>query len=463
MQTSTLLQLLQEMSVYRRNRLRRFLQSPYHNQREDVLALFEYIDQHIEGDWAPLSKAPAFQKVYPGQVYDERQLRYLMSFLMKNLEQFLITEQLKEEEIVAQRLLLQAYRDAAGPKSFQKALRRARQLQEQAERAEFFYHDRFAIEREEYLFRAGRQRDAPSQLPRLNAALDEAYLISRLKQSCLLSAHQAVFREEEDGSGLLALLMGFLEDSTFLDNPLLAAYYYYLKAVENPVEVLYYQALKELILPESLPPEERRPLFLLAINYGIRQFNDGQDGYLQELFELYRTGLAEGLLLPEGRLSRFAFKNITAIALRLRQFEWTERFIEGYQQYLPPRHRENYVHYCLSKLRFEQGGLGEAMERLRRVEYEDLFLNIDAKIMLMKIYYERQEHDALDSFLKSFERFLRRHKELTYHRENYFNIIYFTRKLLEVNPFDKEARAALRQEVEGAATLTERGWLLERV
>ena len=121
------------------------------------------------------------------------------------------------------------------------------------------------------------------------------------------------------------------------------------------------------------------------------------------------------------------------------------------------------MHFCLSKLRFEQGGLGQAMERLRQVEYEDLFLNIDAKVMLMKIYYELQEYDALDSFLRSFERFIRRHKELTYHRENYLNVIYFTRKLLEVNPFDKGARAALRHEVEGVAALTERRWLLERV
>lgn len=463
MQTSTLLQLLRAMPVYRRNRLRKFLQSPYHNQRGDVLALFEHINRHLDGSRELLSKEPVFHAVYPGRAYGEQQLRYLMSFLLKAVEQFFVAEQLKTEVLPEQRLLLKAYREAAGPKSFQKALRRARQLQERAERGELFYHDSFAIEREEYLFRAGRKRDAPSQLPRLNAALDEAFLISRLKQSCLLSAHQAVFREEEEGSGLLPLLMNYLAGSSHLENPLLAAYYFYLKAVEAPAEPAYYQALKELILPDALPSEERRPLFLLAINYGIRQFNDGQETYLQELFELYRTGLAGGLLLPEGRLSRFAFKNITAIALRLRQFAWTERFIGEYRQCLPPRHRENYVHYCLSKLCFEQGRLGEAMERLRQVEYEDLFLSIDAKIMLMKIYYELREYDALDSFLRSFERFLRRHKELTYHRENYLNIIYFTRKLLEVNPFDKEARAALRREVEAAGTLTERGWLLERV
>ena len=455
--------MLEGMSVYRRNRLRKFLQSPYHNQREDVVTLFEYICLHLDGDWSFLSKEAAFRAVYPGRVFDEQQMRYLMSFLLKAIEQFLAAEQLDGHEVWAQRLLLNAYRESAGPKSFQKALRRARQLQEKAERSELFYHENFAIEREEYLFRAGRKRDAPSQLPRLNAALDEAFFISRLKQSCLLSAHQAVFREEEEGSGLLPLLLAFLEGSDHLENPLLAAYYYYLKAVKAPEEVAWYQALKELILPEALPPGERRPLFLLAINYGIRQFNEGQEGYLQELFELYRTGLGEGLLLPEGRLSRFAFKNITAIALRLRQFEWTEHFIGAFQQYLPPRHRENYVHFCLSKLRFEQGGLGQAMERLRQVEYEDLFLNIDAKVMLMKIYYELQEYDALDSFLRSFERFIRRHKELTYHRENYLNVIYFTRKLLEVNPFDKGARAALRHEVEGVAALTERRWLLERV
>ncbi|MCB9048018.1 MAG: hypothetical protein H6556_01210 [Lewinellaceae bacterium] len=463
MKGSTVLQLLEGMSVYRRNRLRKFLQSPYHNQREDVLALFEQAGRYLEGGRAPLDKEEVFRAVYPARPYDEQQLRYLMSFLLKAIEQFLINEQLNENEVWAQRLLLKAYRENAGPKSFQKALRRARQLQEKAERVEFFYHDSFAIEREEYLFRAGRKRDAPSQLPGLNAALEEAFLLSRLKQSCLLSAHQAVFREEEEGAGLLPLLMGYLEGSSHLANPLLAAYFYYLKAVEHPGESGWYQSLKELILPASLPPEERRPLFLLAINYGIRQFNDGQETYLQELFELYRTGLAEGLLLPEGRLSRFAFKNITAIALRLRQFEWTEHFIGQYQQYLPPRHRENYVHFCLSKLRFEQGRLGQAMERLRQVEYEDLFLNIDAKIMLMKIYYEMQEYDALDSFLRSFERFIRRHQELTYHRENYLNIIYFTRKLLEVNPFDKEARAALHQEVSTTPTLTERGWLLERI
>ncbi|MCB9296959.1 MAG: hypothetical protein H6559_28140 [Lewinellaceae bacterium] len=463
MKGSTLLQLLEAMSVYRRNRLRKFLLSPYHNQREDVSDLFEHIDRHLGSDWAPLAKEPAFLAVYPGRPFDEQQLRYLMSFLLKAIEQFLVVEQLNEDEILAQRLLLKGYRESAGPKSFQKALRRARQLEDKAERAELFYHHRFAVEREEYLFHAGRQRDAPSQLPRLNAALDEAFLVSRLKQGCLLSAHQAVFREEEEGAGLLPLLMGFLEGSRYLANPLLAAYFYYLKAVEAPSEVRYYQALKELILPGFLPPEERRPLFLLAINYGIRQFNDGQETYLKELFELYRTGLEEELLLPEGRLSRFAFKNIAAIALRLRQFEWAEGFIKEYQQYLPPRHRENYVHFCLSKLRFEQGRLGQAMDRLRQVEYEDLFLSIDAKVMLMKIYYELQEYDALDSFLRSFERFLRRHRELTYHRENYLNVIYFTRKLLEMNPYDKEARAGLRREMEAAPTLTERAWLLERV
>ena len=60
------LQLLQEMSVYRRNRPVR--RSPSPQPAEDVLALFEHIDQHIEGDWAPFVKGASFQKgIYPNR------------------------------------------------------------------------------------------------------------------------------------------------------------------------------------------------------------------------------------------------------------------------------------------------------------------------------------------------------------------------------------------------------------
>ncbi|GAB4491187.1 MAG: hypothetical protein OHK0019_11010 [Saprospiraceae bacterium] len=47
-----------------------------------------------------------------------------------------------------------------------------------------------------------------------------------------------------------------------------------------------------------------------------------------------------------------------------------------------------------------------------------------------------------------------------YHLENYLNTVNFTQKLLETNLFDKEARAALRREVEATKAVAEKEWLL---
>lgn len=464
MDKSTLFQLLLNLSATQRIRLGRFLESPYYNQREDVRRLYAYLSPIAgEGARGP-SKEQAFEAVFPGRPYDGQQLRYLMSFLLKNAEQFLIAERLRADEAAGQALLLGAYRELRLDKGFQKASLRVRQRASEHLAGEMGHHTAFAIERERYLFHAGQKRDAPSHLPQLNRVLDEAYWLSRLKQSSLLSAHQAVFRGEAEDPRLIQFLLNYLEGHPVLgENPLIGAYYYYLKTVEKPGEVEYYQLLKECILPAGLPEEERKALFLLAINYGIRQFNTGGESYLPELFELYRTGISEGLLLSEERISRFAFKNITAIGLRLQQFDWVEQFIEQHQAYLPSRFRATYTHYSLSKLRYEQGRHAEAMQRLQQVEYEDIFLNIDAKITLMKIYYELGESEVLDNFLASLERFLNRQKGLGYHRKNYRNVIHFTRKLLEVNPFGREGRDKLRLAIEQAGPLTERSWLLAQL
>lgn len=97
-------------------------------------------------------------------------------------------------------------------------------------------------------------------------------------------------------------------------------------------------------------------------------------------------------------LSRFTYKNIVAVGLRLKEYDWTATYIPTYAKYLEVAYRENYQHYTTSKLYFSKGEYDAAMQRLIQVEYDDLFLNLDAKTMLMKIYYETQSYNALDAF-----------------------------------------------------------------
>ena len=83
--------------------------------------------------------------------------------------------------------------------------------------------------------------------------------------------------------------------------------------------------------------------------------------------------------------------------------------------------------------------------------------------MLLKIYFQLKEINALESLIDSFTRYLTRRKDLGYHKELYLNLIRFIKKLLQLQQYDKTGKENLRQEIERTEALTEKKWLLEQL
>ena len=103
------------------------------------------------------------------------------------------------------------------------------------------------------------------------------------------------------------------------------------------------------------------------------------------------------------------------------------------------------------------------MELVNQYEFKDVLVNLNAKTMLLKMYYELSEYKALESLLESMRAYLQRKKELGNRINGYKNIVRYTKKLLKVNPYNKNQIAKLRQEIETATPLTEKAWLLKQL
>ncbi|MGK0363661.1 MAG: hypothetical protein ACI85O_000714 [Saprospiraceae bacterium] len=56
--------------------------------------------------------------------------------------------------------------------------------------------------------------------------------------------------------------------------------------------------------------------------------------------------------------------------------------------------------------------------------------------------------------------YIRRNKKISYHYENWRNILRYTLKIVEVNRFDKEAVKKLSSAIRKERILTEKEWLL---
>lgn len=465
MKKSDLFQIFINLSPEDRRALRKFVHSPFFNKREDVILLFQHFDHYIEKDLSQLSKEKGHAAAYPNLPFDDQRIRYCMSFLLKTIEQYIIHRQATNNQVTTQLHLANAYRHMGLGKLTGRSIKKAKSLQE---RNKFqnadFYEMQYRLEEEELEFSQTQKRTAARNLQQVNHSLDLSYLAKKLRQSCIAIVHGTVANVEYD-SGLLNLLLGYLETVPWLDeHPAIGLYFYFYQAASIGDEQ-YFKKLKNGMKAAStiLPEEELRSLHFLAINFCIQQFNKGEEQYLVEVFDLYKNGLEQEILLIQGQLSRFAFTNIAGIAIRLGEFDWTEEFIKKYTPTLELLHRRNYRDFIMAKLHYARRDLDQAQLLLQNVEYEDVFLNLDAKVLLLKIYFENDELNVLDSFIHSFQRFLKRKKGLGYHRDNYLKTLQFAQRLLSLNPFDKNEKKALKKDIEEAKGLGEKDWFLGRL
>ena len=104
------------------------------------------------------------------------------------------------------------------------------------------------------------------------------------------------------------------------------------------------------------------------------------------------------------------------------------------------------------------------MDLLQKVEFSDVHWNMNSRRMLLKIYFEKGELESLESLLVSFKNFIYRHKELGgYYRDNNLNLLKFVSRLLSLGQFEKDARAALKKEIEATKGVADKDWLLEQI
>lgn len=467
MKKSRLVSILRAFSKKEMKELKKWLLSPVHNQREDVVIFLDYLTKarHLEED-KYLEKEKVFHKVYTNEVYDDAKMRQVMHFLLKAVEEFLIYQDIIEDEVRAKSSLINIYWKRRLDKACEKAIKTVEQLQEKQKfRNGHFFRNEYLIQQERYNYLSGFKR-IELNLQEMSDALDATYIADKLRQSALMLAHQNVYTADYE-IGLLNEVLQYVEQRELLRIPPIAIYYYIYKTNNEKKVPEHFFNLKREIIENGrfFPKSEIRDIYLLTINYCINRMNAGFKNFLREAFELYKEGFDQKILITDNLISRWTFLNVVINGTLLKEFDWVENFVQNFEIYLEERYRENTVHYSLAKLYFEKGDYNASMRLLIQYEYDEILMNLNAKIMLLKMYYEQEEYDALESLIESMRAYIQRKKVMGYHRENFTNFLKMTKNLIKVNPYSKTEKEKLKTEIENVNPIivTERKWLLEQL
>ena len=456
-----LISVINRMSGVEKRAFSKYLASPYHNQRKELIQLWNEILKGYGEQSTGMNLEESIRQIFPPNVFDKKGLRHLSSWMLKSIEAFFVLRKSAENKFEQELSLAQTYRKKRIDNLFKRQLEKAAAINAHRKLDTERYFAEYRLQFEQYAFIESQNRTDSTNLQGLSDSLDLYLVVSKLKQSCLMLSHQAVYKVQYDFS-FLENLLEFLKGHPLLEQPSVGLYYHCYRAFSQNDSTHFY-AFKNLLTQykEEFSPQEIRSLLLFAINFCIRQMNEGDTNYTKEAWDLYLLGLDQKLLYIDKFLGRFTYKNIVALGIKLKSYHWTEGFINDYRDDLKPKYQQNYYNYNLAQLAFAQGDYQSAMPMLAQVDDSDLLLNFDAKVILIKMYFELEEIDALHSLLDSFRVMLQRKKVVGYHKSYYQDLILLTRKLLDIPSGKSQHRDSLKTMIEEKQKFPEKTWFLE--
>ncbi len=459
-----LFELLATFSPAEIRKIRKLLRSPFFVYRPNILELFEILLAHQEKKGHAPSLEFIFEKLFPKQKFQAIKVRGLMSDLLERLEEWLLIDHFRKDAIESQLVLASIYRKKKLEKNFQSSIKKSHQLLEASPyRDQQFYDLNLQLYEENMSHQSASKRTENLFFQEISQNTDISFLIRKLKNACSLLTHQSVVKAEYD-FGILDYFINTLEESPYLEIPIVALYYYCFQFLKEENNVQYFQKFKKIrtTYRSHFSPEGLKGPFLLGINFCIKKLNQGDLAFGREGLELYKEGLQQEILLENKMISRFTFTNIVATAIKLEEFEWTETFINERTAQLSGPFQQATVSFNKARLAFAQKDFGQALMHLQSAEYKDLVNILIAKSLLVQIYFELEEIRSLESHLDSFSQFIRRREVSDYHRSNFMNVITYVHKIMATPPYDKKARAILQQKIREEQFLSIREWLLEK-
>jgi hypothetical protein len=455
-------QLISRLTKTERYQIDKYLRSPFVTSRRDIPELYQRLVRLAEKKQPFPDRKQLFEQLYPDKPFKDTVLRNCMSDLKKHIEAFLVRV-IEEEDPVDQKLqLAEAYRRKNLTKAFFQHIHQAeRQLQKETYRNPDYFRRLLDCQTAKTTYLTQTKRTEELELQLISDTIDQQFLLQKLRHACTLLTHQRVYQKQYR-FGLLQFLLGHIEEEGFLEIPSIALYYYCYQFLSHDRLDDFYRFQRSIFDHASLfPPEEMRDLYLLAINFCIRKLNAGDESFASSGLDLYRQALKAGLLLENGRLSRFTFNNIVAFAMRSNALDWLDEFLEDYESYLEPRYRESTIRFNQARLAYVRKDYDRSAYLLQTTNFKDLVNSLIAKTTLLKIYYEQHEWDVLENQIERFKNFIRRRELSDYHQQNYRNILRYLQRLTRLLPGDKEEKDALRREVQESDILSEKEWFLK--
>ncbi|MBL7827995.1 MAG: hypothetical protein JNJ57_15300 [Saprospiraceae bacterium] len=458
---------------------RLFLQSPYHNRGKEsaaILRLFQFCYAFRRNFSKPgFTKEAAYEFVFPRTAEVGGKLEKLMSNLYKLTGEFIVLDQREptgSDAVPLANYFVQHDLPDLAESLLVSNSTKLSDSQNALAHADLYWQQFQTYKALAYLYQNKGLITTDQFISQALTALDQHYLVLRLEYACGLHS-QGIHHQINLHQPLAWLdqLLPSIEQSAYLQNPLIKAYflaYHLLKNNPNDTGNTFDQ-LKRL-LEESegnLPAENIKSLQTILRIHAIAKYNKGKAAYLNVAMELYKKHLDRGWLYFDQKIMPETALNMVTLGLRAGDTKWVLDFLNTHRNRFAGGYAsEETYQFNLAICHFHQGLFEEAYQLLSSQNFQNLYYKVAARRLELMVLYE-QNSVLLASKMEAFKMFIFRlsktqmpenHKQLNNH------FIDFLKQLTHPATMGNPGRIEkIRIKINQRERVAERNWLLKKV
>jgi hypothetical protein len=476
---SKLIEILKTFSPEELKNLEKFAKGTYFNKGRDYMPLLRILKKFYPSfSSSILTKKSLYDKMFPGKKYNYQMLRNMFSGLQKICEEYIVFNRIRSDRIdfnlklsddLRSRMLLKlasryadkslkilsepgldidyfrrSYELTQVKREINQSLNNSKEaIKSLSEEAVYFFYF--------FLMETSRHIEEMSVYNHnLNANFEE-HLTFKLMENLMLEN-----------------LTMFLSKQNYKNSKIVELFAVHIRLmIDYKNEQLFEKfrvILKECF--DGLSRWGKYNMYLCLENACVRLQAVNEIKYRAILLDVYKEQLKNNLYNNSGTspMALDMFRNIIINALRLKEFEWVEFFINNYINTLQSEYRENMYNFSFSLLYFEKGNFEESLRFITQLKYDTFVFKFDVRVLTLMIYFELNYIEEAISLLDSFRHFLSETKIISdYVREIHTNFIRYCNELMKLGSGIKGAgKEYLTEEIKNSK-VRNKEWLLKKI
>lgn len=473
MQEVKLIILLKSLNKDEFRRLGKFLNSPFYNYSNPPILLYDALKKHYPTFDSPkLTQQNIWNKVYPREAFQTNKFWQLASKLTRLVEQFLIAMELEKRPREKQKLLIQAL----APRNKKLLLKAINVVEEEIEEKK---KASLTVYKEDFLHQLSLSNfhgifnttEAIHYEEKFLGALELYYLNQKLKTAINLKSVEK-HRNKNYSFHLMNEIMQLTDEDAFSKYPHPKFFAKLFQLVNGGDVTLYLQVKKMFFnIIETFNREDKKFVFHQLMNFTSFQVNSGNKEFKKENFQLYQEGLKQNILVENGKISFRTYTNIISQGVSLKEFEWTEKFMNDYENLLPEASRQDGITMGKGFYLFFKGDFFGTIELLNHYQFKQSVDRLRGKGLVIRSCFEiffndKTYFEFFNSYSKSFEKYLGRDDIESGERVEFYltfvKTIRILGKLINENRFNVKSRKKLIDRLSNEKMVL-KPWLLEKI